>query len=362
MLKHILAMIVLLHGLIHLMGFAKAFHYGDLKQLTIPISKPAGVLWLATAILFITSSVLLLLKKEYWWLIAIAAVILSQAVIIRSWKDARFGTIINILVLAAAVLSRGSSRFENSWRQDAHTYLHRSNPLATEILSGKDILHLPPPVQRYLQYARVVDKPRVNNMYVVMDVQMREKGKSFFHAISKQYNFFDEPTRLFFMKADMYGITVPGYHHYINGNAVMDIRFAGLFTIVKNDGEVMDRAETVTLFNDMCLMAPATLIDKRIRWETIDSHSVKAFFTNHKITVSATLYFNEEGQLINFISHDRTEVNTMNNFPFSTPVRSYKNINGFNLFAEGDAVWEYPDGPFVYGRFKLKDIKYNVSQ
>jgi hypothetical protein len=164
------------------------------------------------------------------------------------------------------------------------------------------------------------------------------------------------------MKADMYGITVPGYHHYINGNAVMDIRFAGLFTIVKNDGEVMDRAETVTLFNDMCLMAPATLIDKRIRWETIDSHSVKAFFTNHKITVSATLYFNEEGQLINFISHDRTEVNTMNNFPFSTPVRSYKNINGFNLFAEGDAVWEYPDGPFVYGRFKLKDIKYNVSQ
>ena len=34
------------HGLIHLMGFAKAFGYADLPQLSQPISREWGVLWL----------------------------------------------------------------------------------------------------------------------------------------------------------------------------------------------------------------------------------------------------------------------------------------------------------------------------
>lgn len=124
----------------------------------------------------------------------------------------------------------------------------------------------------------------------------------------------------------------------------------------------MNKAETVTFFNDMCLLAPATLIDKRIVWEAIDKNSAKAIFTNHGISISAILYFNEQGQLINFLSNDRTEVNTMKSYPFTTPVHSYKNINDYNLFNEGDAIWQYPDGEFVYGKFKLKDVEYNVTQ
>lgn len=359
--KFIFAFLILIHGLIHFMGFAKAFGYGDMKQLTIPISKPVGALWMLTAFLFIIAVILLLLKKENWWMLAIIAIILSQVVIIMSWKDAKFGTIPNIIILIVAIFSWGSSRFENSWRKDVKNNLFNNNTITAEAITEADLQNLPLPVQRYLIYAGVVGKPKVKNMYVEMDVQMRQKGKDYFKAISMQYNFFDEPSRLFFMKANMFGTTVPGYHHYINGKAVMDIRFAGLFPIVKKDGDMMNKAETVTLFNDMCLMAPATLIDKRIKWDTIDNKSAKANFTNHHISISATLYFNEQGQLIDFLSYDRTEISLMKNLPFTTPVHSYKKINGFNLFSEGDAVWDYPDGKFVYGKFKLKDIKYNIT-
>jgi len=123
----------------------------------------------------------------------------------------------------------------------------------------------------------------------------------------------------------------------------------------------MNKTETVTLFNDMCLMVPATLIDKRIKWEPIDSLTTKAVFTNRGISISAMLYFNEAGQLINFTSDDRTAISDMKQYRFSTPVAGYENINGINVMFGGEAIWHYPDGEFVYGKFKLKSIQYNIS-
>ena len=48
-----------MHGLIHLMGFAKGFGYVDLPQLTQPISRPWGLAWLAAAVLVTTSAAML---------------------------------------------------------------------------------------------------------------------------------------------------------------------------------------------------------------------------------------------------------------------------------------------------------------
>ena len=45
-------------------------------------------------------------------------------------------------------------------------------------------------------------------------------------------------------------------------------------------GPKMDQSETVTFFNDMCVLAPATLIDRSIHWQTVDEHSVDATFTH----------------------------------------------------------------------------------
>ena len=43
--------IVLLHGLIQLMGSAKAFGYAELGQLATPISRPMALGWLLAALL-----------------------------------------------------------------------------------------------------------------------------------------------------------------------------------------------------------------------------------------------------------------------------------------------------------------------
>jgi hypothetical protein len=220
---------------------------------------------------------------------------------------------------------------------------------------------LPAPVQKYLRYAGVLNKPKVKNMRIVFEGKMRDKGKDWFPFRSVQYNCFDVPTRLFFMKGILYGMTVPGFHAYKNGVATMQIKVYGLFPVVDIKGDVLNKAETVTVFNDMCLLAPASLIDKSIQWEALDSTSAKAVFSVNGISISAILYFNAIGQLVNFVSDDRSALD-LKQYRFSTPVHDYKNFHGYNVMQHGDAVWHYPEGEFVYGKFTLKDIVYNVSE
>lgn len=103
MLRYLIALIILMHGLIHFMGFAKAFGYGNITQITKEVPKTEGVFWLLTAFIFIIASILFLLKKDTWIITSIIAVVISQILIILAWKDAKFGTIANIIILITAI-------------------------------------------------------------------------------------------------------------------------------------------------------------------------------------------------------------------------------------------------------------------
>jgi hypothetical protein len=85
--------LLVLHGGIHLLGPAKAFQWGEVSQLTQPISRTAGVFWLAASAPILVAAALLLSHHQAWWAFAGGAVVCSQVLIIRSWADARFGTL-----------------------------------------------------------------------------------------------------------------------------------------------------------------------------------------------------------------------------------------------------------------------------
>jgi len=320
-----------------------------------------GILWLGAGILLLATAGTFMMDLDYWWMMGVAGALLSQILIFTAWQDARFGTFGNLIVLVTAILAACTIFFENNFEHDVSEGLRRTGEISTSLVTEADLESLPVPIRRYLTYAEVVNKPKVVSMRIVFEGDMREKGKQWFPFRSVQYNFFDEPTRLFFMKGTMFGLTVPGYHRYENATATMDIRLFGLFPVVRESGAIMDKTETVTLFNDMCLMAPATLIDKRIRWETMDASSARAIFTNHGISIKAVLTINEEGQLVNFESGDRTAISDMKQYTFLTPVSNYHIVDGIRIWTYGEAVWRYPEGDFTYGKFRLKEIQYNMK-
>jgi len=243
----------------------------------------------------------------------------------------------------------------------------RLKPISeTQILTSKEIQHLPEPVQKYLIYVGAVGKPKVQNVRVVFNGSMKRNSKSgWMNITSRQYNFFDEPSRFFYIRAKMFGIPFDGLHIYAGTEATMQIKVASMFQVVDAKGEKMSHGETVTVLNDMCFMAPSTLISKNIQWETIDSLSVKAKFTNYKITVSAVLMFNQQGELVDFISEDRYYCEDGKNYlPYrwSTPIKNYIDIKGRKVPSYGEAVWHMPDGEYCYAMFDLKEIEYNCAE
>lgn len=98
-----LAVVLVMHALLHLMGFVKAFGLVPVTQLTVPISRSMGVVWFAGAILLIAAAVTLFAAPKWFWLLAVAGVVASEVAIAYSWRDARFGTAANVLMLFAGV-------------------------------------------------------------------------------------------------------------------------------------------------------------------------------------------------------------------------------------------------------------------
>jgi len=353
-------LIIGLHGIIHLMGFLQAFAIYDFEEFTNNISKTSGILWLVSAIIFILALIFYAAKINQWWFISLVAVIISQILIIYFWKDAKFGTIANIIILIVSFIGYQTWKFENRYKNDYSRGIERTENIKNEVLTEEDIRHLPALVQEYIKYVGAINKPKVLNVKVNFEAEMRSKTQDWFQLTAEQHNFFDRHERFFFLKAKVKGLPTNGYHIYKNGNSSMTIKLLSIIPVIDVSGREMYESETVTLLNDMCFLAPATLIDKKIKWEEINNSSVRATFTNNETTVSAVLYFNNKGQLVNFESFDRYDVNAMKKFKFSTPLKNYQSINGYNLAGYGEAIWHYPEGEFVYGRYHVKDIRYNV--
>nr|AOR51194.1 hypothetical protein [uncultured bacterium pAM1] len=235
----------------------------------------------------------------------------------------------------------------------------------TSLVTEKDIAHLPLPVQRYLHFTGTVGKPKVHNLRVRFAGAMKRSVTADWMDIdAQQYEFFGDNARLFYISSSLFGIPFDGLHSYTGDSATMKITIAGLIQIADARGDTMTRSETVTLFNDMCLMAPSTLISESIRWEAIDSFSVRAYFSNKQYTIAADLFFDSTSALVNFSSMDRylSEDGTIyTNYRWSTPVSGYTKISGRLVPTFGEAIWHMPEGDFPYARFTTLEIEYNCT-
>jgi hypothetical protein len=256
------------------------------------------------------------------------------------------------------------SRFHAHYKTEVQKRL--TPGVVDSIIRQEDLRHLPEIVQKYLVFVGAVGKPRVRNFRAAGTGSMlRSTGGSGMKIRTTQYNFFDDPARLYYITSSLWGIPVDGLHAYTGDSATMKINAAYFIPVVNAGGEKMTMSETVTLFNDMCLFAPAALIDREILWEPVDPRTVWARFTHNGITISAMLYFSGNGKLTGFVSDDRymsSDGKTYARYQWSTPVKDYRDFNGRNVPVHGEATWTMPDREFTYIRFNLDEIEYNCTE
>jgi hypothetical protein len=361
-----LALLLVTHGAIHLLGFARAFNLADLPQAAQPIPPVFGTLWLAAACLFIAAAAALFVWPRGWWVFGAGAMIVSTVVIVPAWPDAKFGTLVNALVLVAVVvgfLVHGPRSLRAEYDRDVDRALERTAAAAP--LTDADIAQLPDPVRGYLRASGAVGRPRVRNFRVRMHGRIRSGPDArWLPLTAEQHNLVEPAERLFYLDGSMFVIPVQGYHRYVGPSATMRVRAAGLVSLVDVSGNEMNQGETVTLFNDMCVMAPATLVDPAIVWEPVDARTARATFTNAGQTIRAELSFNEAGELSNFWSDDRYQTSsdgaTFKRVRWSTPLGRYRSFDGVRLASGGEGRWHEAGGEYAYIELVIDEIHYNV--
>jgi len=369
MLSRLFAVLLLAHGLIHLMGFVKAFGLAAVPQLTRQPSRAEGVLWLAASLLFVTAAVALFGRPGAWWVVGACAVVLSQVAIASSWQDARFGTIANVIALAGVIfgaLTYGPGSLRAEYEGDVDRSLARPAPAAP--LTEADLGSLPAAVRKYVRASGAVGQPRVRNFRAHLRGRIRGgPNDPWMPFTSEQFNTCgDDPGRLFYMNASRAGLPIQVLHVYAGPAATMRVKLAALLPLVDARGPQMDLGETVTLFNDMCVFAPATLADPRITWRELDARRVAATFFNAGHTVRAVLSFDDAGRLVDFVSDDRAAASpdgrSFTLMRWSTPLSGYRAYGSHVLAGRGECLWHAPGGTYPYLTLEIEDVAYNVAR
>jgi hypothetical protein len=356
--------VLVLHGFIHVMGFVKGFGLAALPQLTQPISRSMGFVWLCAGLLCLGTALLGWVWPRGWWVIGFVTLVLSQTVIICSWADAKFGTLVNLLLLAAVsygFASEGPWGFRAAFRRDAKRMATMGLP---SVLTEADLGGLPDVVQRYIRASGMLGQPRVRDFHATWTGRIRSSPQSPWMPFeAEQFNAFDAPSRFFLMDARMKGLPADVYHSFRETGATMQVKILSAFTVVDARGPDLTRAETVTLFNDLCFFAPGELVSPRITWGPGDARSVSAQFTLGPNTVHAELRFNERDELIDFVTDDRLNFapdgKSCTQMRWTTPVGDYAQMGPVLVPTKASVLWHPASGAFAYGEFKLTGLSYN---
>ncbi|MFZ0159269.1 MAG: DUF6544 family protein [Kineosporiaceae bacterium] len=375
-LRWALVLITALHGLIHLLGAAKGLGWAQVPVLKEPIGVAAGLGWFLAAALMLLTAVLVALRADRWWWAAAApAVLVSQVVIVSSWNDAKAGTLANLLLAAAAGYG-----FASHGRPSLRARFHREAAAALDgltqasngsgvLVTDADLENLPSCVAGYLRRAGVVGHPRVSSFRATIHGRIRsDPAHAWMPFTGEQVNTYGSaPTRQFFIDASRSGLPVDVLHVYSHGHASMQVRLCSLAPLVDAHGPDLDRAETVTVFNDLCVLAPAALIDPAVTWRACDEHRARAVFTLAGNAVTADLVFNDDHELVDFLSDDRSMTSTDGKAfvpqRWSTPLDRYQDFDARHVAVDGQAHWHtpVPDGEFSYLDFHVDQIDYNVA-
>lgn len=370
-----IASVILVHGLIHFLGAAKGFGLAELPELAEPVSRRGAVVWLVASLALVCTAALFVRAPRLWWIVGSIAVVISQLAIVSSWGDARFGTVVNVILLgllAYAFAAEGPFSLRAEYRrgvderlastptQDAP--LHQSR---IEGLSESDLQELPAPVQRYVRRSGAIGQPRVAHFQAEWKGRIRgsaEEPWMTFTAV--QHNFVDPPARYFSMDARRSGLPVDVLHVFADESASMRVRLLSLAPLVTASGPELTRAETVTLLNDISILAPGALMDARLQWEAMSERQARVTYTVGSNTVRAVLTFNEADELVDFVSDDRlaasADGSSFTPQRWSTPLRDYQSFSRLRLASRGEGRWHPVDASdFAYIELRLVEVEMN---
>lgn len=361
--KWIFFIVVVLHALIHLLGFVKAFQLAEVSQLTQQISKPVGVFWLIAFLLLTASAIQFIFDKDIWWIAALIGIILSQILIILFWQDAKFGTIPNIIILLVAIAAFADWNFNRDVKNEIKDLLAQNPTDKKEILTEEKISNLPPIIQKWLKNSGAVGKEMIRTVRLKQKGKMKMKPEQdkWYEANAVQYFTIDNPAFIWKVKVDMMPLVYfTGRDKFKDGKGSMIIKILSLINVVNDsDNEKLNQG-TLQRYLGEIIWFPTAAVSPYIKWEEVDSLTAKATMTYKGTTGSALFYFNDKGDFVKFsaMRYMGTEEKSQLKEWIIT-LNEYAVYDGIKIPVKGEATWKLEDGDFTWYKLEVYDVEYN---
>ncbi|NLK52242.1 MAG: hypothetical protein GX295_07335 [Syntrophomonadaceae bacterium] len=352
--------IVSIHGLVHLMGFVKAFDLAKISQFTLIISKPIGILWLISAFLFLSISILFFLNKDWWWIPALLAVILSQILIIRYWPDAKYGTIPNLIILFGLVIGFAFWNFNAQVNQEIKEILVEKT-FEEKIITEETIKDLPVPVQRWLKNSGVIGKEKIHTVYLKQKgfMKLKPDQKDWIKSEADEYFTIDQPVFIWRVKTSMMGLPVVGRDLFRDGQGKMQIKLAGIIPVVNVANNPKLNESALQRYLGEIIWFPTAAVSSYIKWEPVNDYSAKATMSYGGTTGSAVFYFNEQGELTKFVALRYKDITDEKPTEWVATVKGTETLNDLKLPTKLEASWVLDNGEFTWYKFEISDVEYN---
>lgn len=366
--RTLLTLLLVVHGSIHLLGFLKAWHLAALPRLSgrtliplvEPVARAVGVLWLVAGAILVLAAALRLAALPGWWMAAAAGVVLSQLLLILQWHAAWPGTLVNVLLLGAAIVGGASSCFQAQVDSEVRSLL-ASAPRDLGPVQAADLAPLPPPVRRWLSGAGVVGKPRVHTVRLKQRGLMRTSPtQGFMPAQAEQYFNVDEPGFVWRVRVTMLGfIPVSGRDRYAQGKGHMLIKAAALLPVVDATGDKIDQGSLLRFLGEL-VWFPSAALSSYIKWEPVSAASARATMSYGGVSASAVFSFDEQGRFASLTAERYLGGGADAALHrWFIPATAWKVFNGVEVPVQGDVIWKLDDGDYDYYRWEITELEYN---
>lgn len=359
--KYIFSLFLIIHGVIHLPGFVKAFSIAPVEQLKADISRVNGLLWLMAFMLFTISAIALLAGAQWWKVLSLVAVVLSTILVAGTWSDAKFGTLANIIILLITVISLSTSAYNRKVNNEISLIMEGTDSSYSSAITEKEIEGLPYPVANWLRASGVTGRDKVSKVWLKQKALMKMKPsqEEWNNATAEQYFNTDYPAFIWKVNMNMGPfIKIAGRDKFSGGKGEMQIRMFSIISIADEKGEKIDEG-TMQRYLGEIVWFPSAALNQYIRWEAIDSLSARATMSYKGTTASGIFCFNEEG--------DFTKFSTLRYFgdeedasrhEWIIRVNGYSTFDGVRIPDRMEATWVLDEGDWTWLKLEIADIKY----
>ncbi|SMO91901.1 hypothetical protein SAMN06265379_11530 [Saccharicrinis carchari] len=362
--QYLFSTLLFLHGVIHLLGFIKAFNLVNIQQLSAPISKGAGLIWLLVFVLFVVSGITFLTKHQWWSILAFLAIILSTFLTILAWKDAKFASIPNLIILLVAAFSLSQVVFNQKISNEISQLIGQSGGFETPKVTTEQLAGLPSPVAKWLKVSGVVGKEKIHSVWLSQKAKMKMKPgqENWNSATAEQYITVQKPAFVWKVKLNMSPfIKITGRDKFVDGKGEMQIKIFSLVNIVNEKGVKMDEG-TLQRYLGEIVWFPSAALSPFITWEEIDSRWAKATMDYKGTKGSGTFHFNEKGDFIQYstLRYKGNEPDALR-CEWVIDVKEHAVINGVGIPVKMTATWKLDEGDWTWLKLQIEDIKYNLN-